>query len=231
MVFLEISLGDWDRIIFGEGLDERFILEIILRTVFVYVLLVVSMRLMGKRMASQLSRLEMVSLVSLAAAIGIPVLGTREGLLPAVIIAGFVVLCQYFISSYNLRNPTLEKRIEGDLEILVKDGVFQLDAMARNSISRERLLAQLRSKGLIHTGEVKRLYLEANGSFSLVKADDPTPGLVIIPGYDKEFCMEATEKSTQHVCAYCGVKRKDASQVTCDCNNQDWIFGVIRTWH
>jgi len=55
------------------------------------------------------------------------------------------------------------------------------------------LFAQLRGEGVKQLGEVKRLYFEANGSFSLIKKDHPQPGLIIIPGFDKEL-SEAQNK-------------------------------------
>ncbi|QJW89539.1 hypothetical protein HNV11_09185 [Spirosoma taeanense] len=68
----EIHLNDWVRILIGEVPGTYFI-EIVIRIAFVYLLLSVSMRLMGKRMAAQMNRNELAAQVSLAAAIGMPV--------------------------------------------------------------------------------------------------------------------------------------------------------------
>ena len=69
----EIHLADWQRIFVGQ-VPGSFYLEVILRTAVVYAILQISMRLMGKRMASQLSRTEMVAMVAMAASIGIPIM-------------------------------------------------------------------------------------------------------------------------------------------------------------
>ncbi|WP_114747843.1 DUF421 domain-containing protein [Pleomorphovibrio marinus] len=228
-VFLEISLDDYSRIIFGEGVDAWFILEIIFRTLFVYLLLIVAMRAMGTRMSSQLSRLELISLVCLAAAIGVPVLGTMEGLLPGLIIAIIVVVSQRVISHQHLSNEKLEKQMLGDLEILVEDGVYQLSAMRRATVSKDRLNAQLRSEGIYHTGQVSKLIIEANGSFSLVKKGRPMPGLPVIPDFDKEFEEEVFKFPGDKACTTCGKVRASQENTSCGhCNKTtSWMSAVL----
>src|SRR5690349_16696968 len=86
----EIKLSDWARIFFGQ-VPPEFYGELIIRAVFIYALLMISMRLMGTRMSGQLSRLDLAAMVALASAIGVPILSPSNGLLPAVIIAVIVV--------------------------------------------------------------------------------------------------------------------------------------------
>jgi hypothetical protein len=58
----EIKLSDWTRIILGP-VPPEFYLELIIRVIFVYLLLMVSMRLLGKRMSTQMSMLELTAMV------------------------------------------------------------------------------------------------------------------------------------------------------------------------
>src|SRR4051794_17099270 len=69
----KIHPDDWLRILVGE-VPATYFIELIIRAAVVYLILMVSMRLMGKRMSSQLSRNELAALVSLAAAVGIPMM-------------------------------------------------------------------------------------------------------------------------------------------------------------
>ena len=64
-----IVLGDWSRILRGES-SWWFVPEAVLRLFVLYWMLVWSLRLMGRRISSALSRNELLALVSLAAAIG-----------------------------------------------------------------------------------------------------------------------------------------------------------------
>ena len=225
---MEIEFFDWHRLIFGE-LPAGILWEVVLRTVFVYIVLMVSMRLMGKRMASQLSRIEMAAMVSLAAAIGVPVLAPEQGLIPAIIIAAIVVLTQRLVSSQNRRSNKFEAMTMGDVSVLIKDGVFQKKQMDRTLISNERIKAQIRSEKLVHAGEVKRLYLEANGTFSIVIEENPKPGLNVLPDFDNDFVDLMTKKTNIKVCANCGMdlKGKDTPS-TYDCSHTAFLYAVER---
>ncbi|MBT0810823.1 DUF421 domain-containing protein [Litoribacter ruber] len=227
MTLLEIGLSDYHRFIFGK-VPEAFLLEVVLRTVFVYALLMVSMRLMGKRMTSQLSRLEMASMVALAAAIGVPVLAPEQGLLDALIIAVIVVFSQRLISWTNSKNERFERIVQGDVATIIEDGVLDIKTMEKTLISKERLKAQLRSEKLIHTGQVKRLYFESNGSFSLVEDKDPKPGLLLLPAIDQEFIREVTEEVQIIICSRCASKASTRHDFVCNnCGNTATEKAVI----
>ncbi|WP_207532579.1 DUF421 domain-containing protein [Desertivirga arenae] len=202
----QIHLDDWRRILIGE-VPGGFFIELIIRTLFIYILLMISMRLMGKRMASQLSRNELIAMVSLAAAIGVPLMTPERGLLPSVVIAVIVVSVQWIVTLLNGKSQKIEAITQDKLSILVSDGKMDLAKMKNNRITRERLFAQLRSNSITSLGQVKRLYLEASGSFTLVKEKEPQPGLSILPQYDREFQqMQKTDASTA-VCNECGNQR------------------------
>src|SRR5215203_1883695 len=113
----EVKFSDWGRILFGE-VPPAFFIEVLIRTVVVFFLLVISMRLFGKRMAAQINRIELVALFSLAAAIGVPLQTPDRGILPAIIIAIVVVLIGRLAAALAFRNERMEARIEDRLTIL-----------------------------------------------------------------------------------------------------------------
>lgn len=221
----EIYLADWQRILFGE-VPGSFYVEILIRAFVVYLLLVVSMRLMGRRMSSQLSRNEMAAMVSMAAAIGVPILDASRGLLPAVIIAMVVVCTQRIISYWAARNETFEGISQDINSMLIENGVIQLAAMKDARMTRELLFAQLRSSGLIHLGHVKRLYIEANGEFTLVKEPNPKSGLSLLPEWDTDFIDEQEKAPEQCVCYHCGNPQPESGQETdacANCERTEWV--------
>jgi uncharacterized membrane protein YcaP (DUF421 family) len=222
----QIHLEDWQRILLGE-VPGAFYIEVIIRAVVIYLILIGSMRIMGRRMASQLSRIEMAAMVSLAAAIGVPIQSPDRGILPAVMIAIVVVGVQRIISMYSARNQKFEDLTQDDLDVLVEDSVMQLDKMKRTRITQDRLCAHLRSEGLTHLGCVQRLYLEANGAFSLVKSADPKPGLCILPAWDEDFVNELEETNTI-CCVECGKEQEDRreSNKCSNCQASNWTRAV-----
>ena len=223
----DIKLGDWKRILMGEVPPEFFI-ELLIRVVFIFLLLVISMRILGRRMAGQVNRIEMIALFSLAAAIGVPLQSPDRGLLPAVIIAVIVVAVGRLVAGISFRNQRFESLAEDEYDTLIRDGVIQMERMKKARLTMERLYATLRKEGIRHLGEVTRLYFEANGDFSLMQADQPKPGLAVIPAYDKELLGEQALDDVK-VCDECGSQQteqgKNSSQCV-NCGNENWVNAI-----
>lgn len=210
----DIKLDDWYRIFLGE-VPWAFLIEAIFRTAFVFLILIISMRLLGKRMAGQLNKNEMIALSTLAAAIGVPIQAPDRGLLPAVLIAAIVVIVGRTISRLSSSDREFEKKSQGELSILVEDSVMVLPELKKNSVTRERLFAQLRSQEITHLGQVKRVYFEAGGFFTLIKNNPTKPGLSIIPNWDKDFLAEQKRSLTLLVCTVCGNLMEDNTCENC----------------
>jgi uncharacterized membrane protein YcaP (DUF421 family) len=222
----EIHLEDWKRILFG-NMPAIFYLEVFLRVTFIYLLILICLRLMGKRMASQLSRNEILALSALAASIGIPLQTPERGMLPAVIVALVVVAGQRIISIVSTQNQKIEQQSQGDISILINDCCLQYKNMEQTRIAKERIFAQLRSEGIKHLGEVKRMYFEASGDFSFVMNKDATPGLSIIPEEDSDYAKRQQKVTNVQVCNKCG-KKKEAATVQCDnCGNEQFVSAVL----
>jgi uncharacterized membrane protein YcaP (DUF421 family) len=225
----DIHLTDLQRIFIGE-IPAIFFIELIFRSLFIYLLLVLSMRLMGKRMASKVSRNEMAAVASLAAAVGIPLMNPDRGLLPGLVIAFVIVVLQILIARRSARNEKFEAISQDKISMLVKDGILVLDNMKKTRISRERVFAQLRFMQKTHLGMIERLYLEANGLFSIVERQNHEPGLSIMPKTDFEFVKRNNTTTLFLVCHNCGYLSKEPILPHVDlcpnCNAKDWDFAV-----
>jgi uncharacterized membrane protein YcaP (DUF421 family) len=222
----DIYLYDLHRILNGEA-PWQFYIEIAIRAFVVYVVIVFAMRIMGKRLSATLNRNEVAALASLAAAMGLPLLSPDKGLIPAIVVAATVVLIQRLVSRLSFKNKRIEKLTQGDIDILVSNGVMQIPAMTQTRITRERVLAQLRSEGIQHLGQIKRLYLEAGGSFSIIKNRNPAPGLTVLPKEDVEFASEQQKDPSVQVCMVCGNQKTGNANDNCsNCGNVEWVPAV-----
>jgi uncharacterized membrane protein YcaP (DUF421 family) len=207
-----------------------FLVEVALRMLVLYGVLVLSLRLMGRRMSSQLTRNELLALVALAAGIGPAVQDPDQGLIAPLIIAVWVVVVQRGLAFLTFRSRRFDALANGNAEVLIHDGRLQLQALHRNAISRERVFAELRSHGLLQLGAVERLYIEPDGSFSLVRGPDGRPGLSIVPAWDPTLADEQTRDPRMRACACCGALRskEDRDDERCaDCHKQDWKPAVV----
>lgn len=222
----EIRLNDWLRILFGE-VPPSFFIEVIIRTVFIFLLLIISMRLLGRRMSAQINRIEMVALFTLAAAIGVPLQAPDRGLLPAFVIAVLVVLVGRLVVTLAFKHKSFESKVEDDVDILISNGVLNLQKVLRTRLNVKGIFAELRSEGVRHLGEVKRFYFEASGSFTLVKEENPACGLSVLPPDDHDFINEQTQCDEQ-VCGNCGQKKKNSgeAQHCSNCNENKWTNAI-----
>ena len=133
-----------ERLLIGDG-PWAFLVEVIPRAVVMYLMLLIAMRMMGKRVAAQLSISELAVILMLGAAIGVPIQVSSQGVLPAAVVLLTVVALQRLTSKAGLRWRKLEVLQQGDVSMLVKDGRMLLDQLKASQISREMLASELRA--------------------------------------------------------------------------------------
>jgi uncharacterized membrane protein YcaP (DUF421 family) len=225
----EIHWADWHRIFFGAAPAE-FLLEVLIRTIIMYLVLLVVLRLMGKRMGGQLTIAELSVMLLLGAIISVPMQAPEKGLLQGIWVLVGIMFLQRGLNYYSVRNKKVELLTQGWESLLVKDGVLQSKKLLEMNISREQLLAVLRNKKIYNLGEVKRVYLEASGLFSIFKFDEPRPGLALVPEKDKGLEAEFTIEQNMLVCKHCGITPDNKDQKhteTCkNCGHDVWTAAV-----
>lgn len=227
----DIHLRDWLRILVGE-VPASFYLEAILRVVFIYLLLLLSMRLMGNRMGKVLTRNEMAAMVSLAAANGVALMAPDRGLLAVVVVAAVIIGYQRVIARRAFRNKRFESLVLDDLSVLVTDGRLHLDKLEEGVLCRTQVLEKLRKEGITNLSNVRRAYQEANGNFSILHFDDEKkrPGLSIVPTIDTAFRAEQQPADGQFACASCGHVQpaRQAPAADCPrCQQRQWQPAVL----
>lgn len=224
----EIHWADWYRIFFGTAPLE-FLLEALIRTVLIYMILLIVLRFLGKRMGGQLTISELAVMLTLGAIISVPMQVPDRGLLQGILVLCGALLFQRGITFLSVRYKKIELITEGEGAVLVKNGVLQVSRLRELRISRDQILAELRKENVYNLGEVRRMYLEACGLFSIIKYNQPRPGLAIIPEGDPE--AETTFKHHEHmiVCKRCGESGKDVhgGNITCQiCSTNQWVSAV-----
>lgn len=222
----EIHWNDWERIIFG-NMPPDFLIEVLIRVIFIYLLVIFCIRLMGKRMASQLSRNELVAISSLAASIGIPIQAPDRGLLPGLLVALIVVAAQRIAAVRLFRDQRFEKRTQGNITVLVDNCCIDIEEIKHVRVARQEIFARLRSQRIKHLGEVRRLYLEASGDFTLIRNKDKQPGLSILPLEDTRFRKAQEYDIHQYVCQNCGNKTEDPGHPCTHCGYNGFEHPMI----
>jgi uncharacterized membrane protein YcaP (DUF421 family) len=149
------------------------ILEKLLRPVVVYLVLVLLLRLFGKRELAQLNPFDLVVLLSLSNTVQNAIIGDDNSVTGGIIGAFSLLAINWLVVRVLFRSPRLTRMLEGRAAILIRNGQIDLKAMERESLSREELLAVLHKQGFEHFHEVRRCELEPNGSF-YIEAIEPS---------------------------------------------------------
>ena len=150
------------RLLLGQG-NWSSLLEIALRAMVLFTLIIFSMRLLGRRVASQYTLFELSVVVTLAGAVGVPLQATDRGLLPPILIMLTVIVLHYTMARWSVRSPRFEAVISGSVSTIIQQGEIQLDELKRAALSRERLFAMLRRRQVQHLGQLKKCISGAFG--------------------------------------------------------------------
>ncbi|QPH40179.1 DUF421 domain-containing protein [Pedobacter endophyticus] len=225
----EIHWGDWHRILFGM-VPAEFLIEVLVRTVIVYILLLITLRFLGKRMGGQLTISELAVMLTLGAIISVPMQIPERGLLQGLLVLVCAVVFQRGLNYFAVKYNKIERFTQGKESLLVQDGVIAATQLARMKISREQLAAELRCQNIYNLGEVRRVYLEASGLFSIFKYPKPRPGLSLLPIGEETAEKQFSDIAGSMVCFDCGNRASthDEAQNNCkNCGSKHWTNAVI----
>ncbi len=149
------------------------ILEKLLRPVIVYLVLVVLLRLFGKRELAQLNPFDLVVLLSLSNTVQNAIIGDDNSVSGGVIGAFGLLAINWLVVRVLFRSKRLTHVLEGRAAILIRNGQLDQRAMQRESLTREELLDVIHRQGFEDFHQVHRCELEPNGTF-YVEAFDPS---------------------------------------------------------
>lgn len=141
--------------------------ELVLRSAVVFAVLLVLLRLTGKRQVGQLAPNDLVLLLILSNAVQNSMNAGDNSLVGGLISAATLVALNYVISRLVLRSKTVERFVDGRPQVLVRDGVLFDAALAEAGITRDELDGVLRQNACSSPHEVRLAILETNGSISV----------------------------------------------------------------
>src|SRR4051812_14163431 len=191
------------RLLLGNA-PFMYLVELLLRVLVVYSLLLVVVRLLGKRMSGQLTNVELGVMIVLGGIVAVPLEIADRGMLPGLLLLVGVLALQSALGALQSRSPAAERVMLGHASTLVSDGVIQLAELEQAAISQQELFSMLRAAKIRQLGEVGRAYLEAYGFLSVWPARRPIPGLPVLPNEDAEYAARLVSAGDQVACNYCG---------------------------
>jgi uncharacterized membrane protein YcaP (DUF421 family) len=205
----DIAPFDWQRLFISDQAPAGFLWEVLVRSVFAFVLTIGALRVTGKRGVRQLSLFEFGLILVLGSAAGDATFYHDVPLLYVVVVFAVVmllyVLCNYLID----RHPRVERLFEGAPELIIVEGEIDFAAFTEASLTAQELFGQLRQFQVEHLGQVRRVYLEATGEVSIYffEPENERPGLPIWPELYHQ-AMHELPRAGRYACHACATVRE-----------------------
>jgi uncharacterized membrane protein YcaP (DUF421 family) len=149
-------------------------MDIVLRTVGVFFILLVLMRVIGRRELSSLEPFDLILLVVIGDAVQQGLTQDDYSVTGALLVIGTFALLQVLVSWVSYRFPTTRPILEGEPIIVVEDGKVIERNLKRERLTVEEIAVEARRQQIAHLDEVRWAVLETTGSISFIKKDQAT---------------------------------------------------------
>ena len=150
-------------------------LTILLRTVIIYILLIGTMRLMGKRQLGELEVSELVTTLLISEIAALPIGDSTSPVIYAVIPLITILTLEITLSIILLKCPRLKDIASSRPSILIRHGKLDQAEMRRIRISIDELISEIRQAGFSSFAEVDYAVLEQNGKISVIPRKSAQP--------------------------------------------------------
>ena len=187
---------------------------IVLRTLLIYVFLILTMRLMGKRQIGELEVTDLVTTFLLSEIASLPItkqeIPVAFAIIPMIILLALEVFSSYIL----LRVPRLKALLSAPPTVLIHQGVLIQQALFETRITIEELMSEIRQQNLSDLSQVECAILEKNGKLTVIpKVQYTQPTL-------EQLGIKATDGGLMHIVYSNGVYSDEGLR----------LIGRDRTW-
>lgn len=141
-----------------------------------YAALIAILRISGKRTLTKLNAFDLVITVALGSTLATILLSKDVALLEGILALGLLVFLQAAITWLSVRSPRFQALVKSEPTLLLRDGEFLHATMRRQRITREEILAAIRSSGRAGPEGVVAVILETDGSIAVIPSDKGDSG-------------------------------------------------------
>lgn len=205
-----------------------FAVEIIIRCIMMYILIILVLRFSGKRGIRQLSIFEIAIILSLGSAAGDPMFNEDIPIVHALIVFA-VILLLYRLTTYLMtKSKAIETALEGRPIYIVKNGLLIIEDIKQEKYSYDEFFAEMRQKKIEHLGQVKIALLETDGCLSVIPFSKGNIqwGLPIFP--DEYKVADHLKVELFYSCMHCGQTQylNHLNEKCPRCANTSWVMSA-----
>ncbi|HJF32092.1 MAG TPA: DUF421 domain-containing protein [Sporosarcina psychrophila] len=156
------------------------LLIIIFRTVFLYILILIILRIMGKREVGELGVIDVVVFIIMAEVAAFALDSPDKKLITSILPMLVLLIIQVISSYFSLKSKKFRDVVDGEPTLIIRHGQILEQEMRKQRYNLDDLFQQLREQQIGSVHEVSFAYLEPSGNLSVFKHDDVQPVLSLI---------------------------------------------------
>ena len=153
----------------------QIVLQIALRTCVIYLVVLIGVRLSGKREVGQMTPFDLTLLLLLSNSVQNAMTGPDTSVIGGVAAASTLLLLNYLVGRFSGSNRAFRRVVEGEPSLLIHDGKVITSHLAREHVSMDELHRAVREHGIAQCSDVALAVLEVDGSISCLKYDEIKP--------------------------------------------------------
>jgi len=143
-------------------------MEAVLRVVVIYLVIVIGLRLLGKREFGQLSPLELVTLLLIPEIVSNAIQGKHFSLTHAIVGVSTLFVLVFLTSLLGSRSARFQKLLDGEPRVLVHDGKLIPKSLMAERVTPDEVMSEMRKAGFDQLEQIRWAILETDGKISIV---------------------------------------------------------------
>lgn len=145
------------------------------RTLILYFITLLAVKLMGKRQIGELQPFDLVVLLIISEMASVAMQSTGTPLIHSVVPIFTMTILQIMLALLNLKSEKSRDIFCGVPSIIIKKGELQEEEMRRLRLSLSDLLEQLRFQGYFDISQIEYVFMETNGNISIMPKSSKRP--------------------------------------------------------
>ena len=147
-------------------------LDIVIRSVAVYLFMIVALRIFGKKELSQLNTADVILILLISNSVQNAMVGSNTSLLGGVVAAFALFIINMIFKKIMLHSKFIKNLVQDKPEVLVHNGKIEFKMLSKLGITSDELQEAMREHGVEHYKEVKLAMFEIDGSISIISGND-----------------------------------------------------------
>ena len=209
-------------------------MELMIKCIIVYFVIIFALRLMGKREVGELSVFDVVIYLVMSELLAISITDTHSSIFRSLVPIAVLALMQIAISWILLKSKRIRDLFDGKAVILFRDGCIDQQMMRKERYSIDDLMSQLHGKDLSSPDEVAFAILENNGTLSILPKKSCRvryPHPLISDGVIDREVLRSIGKDREWLTQQLGKQGTTAEAVFLCLYQKDGLFVIRRQLH